>query len=179
MSIELGCSDIVEIFKTHLKIDNSVKSIAHTFLNDRYASRIDYAPYFQRKYVWNTEKATYFIESILLGTEIPPIVLFDNGTKNEVIDGRQRYETIKRFLEDKFPLDESGLKSLTAFSGFHFSEMPEDAKADFKNTKIRILQYSIVNEPSITPDQEDKDKKEIFKRYNSGIIALKIGRAHY
>lgn len=55
MSIELDCSDIVEIFKTHLKIDNSVKSIAHTFLNDRYASRIDYAPYFQRKYVWNTE----------------------------------------------------------------------------------------------------------------------------
>lgn len=41
MSIELDCSDIVEIFKTHLKIDNSVKSIAHTFLNDRYASRID------------------------------------------------------------------------------------------------------------------------------------------
>lgn len=182
MSIELDCSDIVEIFKTHLKIDNSVKSIAHTFLNDRYASRIDYAPYFQRKYVWNTEKATYFIESILLGTEIPPIVLFDNGTKNEVIDGRQRYETIKRFLEDKFPLDESGLKSLTRFAGFHFSEMPEDAKADFKNTKIRILQFSIVNEPSLTPDQEDKVKKEIFKRYNSGIIALKqqeIDRAAY
>ena len=67
MSIELDCSDIVEIFKTHLKIDNSVKSIAHTFLNDRYASRIDYAPYFQRKYVWDTEKATYFIESILPG----------------------------------------------------------------------------------------------------------------
>lgn len=71
MSIELDCSDIIEIFKTHLKIENSVKSIAHTFLNARYANRIDYAPYFQRKYVWDEEKATYFIESILLGTEIP------------------------------------------------------------------------------------------------------------
>ena len=97
MSIELDCSDIIEIFKTHLKIENSVKSIAHTFLNARYANRIDYAPYFQRKYVWDEEKATYFIESILLGTEIPPIVLFDDGSKNEVIDGRQRYETIKKF----------------------------------------------------------------------------------
>ena len=86
MGIELDCSDIIEIFKTHLKIDNSVKSIAHTFLNDRYANRIDFAPYFQRKYVWDSEKASYFIESILLGTEIPPIVLFDDGTKNEVID---------------------------------------------------------------------------------------------
>jgi uncharacterized protein with ParB-like and HNH nuclease domain len=182
MGIELDCSDIIEIFKTHLKIDNSVKSIAHTFLNDRYASRIDFAPYFQRKYVWDGEKASYFIESILLGTEIPPIVLFDNGTKNEVIDGRQRYETIKRFLENKFSLDAKGLKSLTEFADFHYSELPELVKSEFKNTKIRILQFSIVNEPSLTIEQEDKVKKEIFKRYNSGIIALKqqeIDRAAY
>lgn len=182
MGIELDCSDIIEIFKTHLKIDNSVKSIAHTFLNDRYASRIDYAPYFQRKYVWDSEKASYFIESILLGTEIPPIVLFDDGAKNEVIDGRQRYETIKRFLENKFSLDAKGLKSLTGFADFHYSELPEQVKSEFKNTKIRILQFSIVNEPSLTPEQEDKVKKEIFKRYNSGIIALKqqeIDRAAY
>lgn len=52
MSIQLDCSDIIEIFKTHLKIENSVKSISHTFLNARYANRIDYSPYFQRKYVW-------------------------------------------------------------------------------------------------------------------------------
>ncbi len=182
MGIELDCSDIIEIFKTHLKIDNSVKSIAHTFLNDRYASRIDFAPYFQRKYVWDSEKASYFIESILLGTEIPPIVLFDDGTKNEVIDGRQRYETIKRFLENKFSLDAKGLKSLTGFVDLHYSELPESVKSEFKNTKIRILQFSIVNEPSLTAEQEDKVKKEIFKRYNSGIIALKqqeIDRAAY
>lgn len=182
MSIELDCSDIIEIFKTHLKIDNSVKSIAHTFLNDRYASRIDYAPYFQRKYVWDSEKASYFIESILLGTEIPPIILFDDGTKNEVIDGRQRYETIKRFLENKFALDGKGLKSLTGFVDLHYSELPDQIKSEFKNTKIRILQFSIVNEPSLTSEQEDKVKKEIFKRYNSGIIALKqqeIDRAAY
>ena len=182
MSIELDCSDIIEIFKTHLKIDNSVKSIAHTFLNERYARRIDYAPYFQRKYVWDSEKASYFIESILLGTEIPPIVLFDDGNKNEVIDGRQRYETIKRFLENTFALDAKGLRSLTGFSDFHYSELPDSVKADFNNTKIRILQFSIVNEPSLTAEQEDKVKKEIFKRYNSGIIALKqqeIDRAAY
>ena len=182
MSIELDCSDIIEIFKTHLKIDNSVKSIAHTFLNERYARRIDYAPYFQRKYVWDSEKASYFIESILLGTEIPPIVLFDDGKKNEVIDGRQRYETIKRFLENTFALDAKGLRSLTGFSDFHYSELPDSVKADFNNTKIRILQFSIVNEPSLTAEQEDKVKKEIFKRYNSGIIALKqqeIDRAAY
>lgn len=182
MSIQIDCSDIIEIFKTHLKIENSVKSISHTFLNERYANRIDYSPYFQRKYVWDNEKASYFIESILLGTEIPPIVLFDDGKKNEVIDGRQRYETIKRFIEDKLPLDAKGLKSLSSLEGKYYSELSKTIKVSFDNTKIRILQFSIVNEPSLTPEQEDKVKKEIFTRYNSGIIALKpqeIERAAY
>lgn len=180
--MEIDCTDIIDIFKTHLKVDNSVKSITHTFLNERYAGRIDYSPYFQRKYVWDSEKAPYFIESILLGTEIPPIVLFDDGKKNEVIDGRQRYETIKRFIENKLALDIKGLKSLTSLEEKHFSELPDEIKATFKNTKIRVLQFSIVNEPFLTLEQEDKVKKEIFTRYNSGIIALKqqeIERAEY
>ena len=63
------------------------------------------------------EKATYFIESILLGTEIPPLVLFQTKDKNEVIDGRQRYETIKRFLEDKLVLKDKGLHNLKALAG--------------------------------------------------------------
>lgn len=182
MSMEIDYSDIVDIFKAHLKIDNSVKSIAYTFFNERYVGRIDYCPYFQRKYVWDTEKASYFIESILLGTEIPPIVLFDNGTKNEVIDGRQRYETIKRFVENKLSLNSKGLRSLTCFGGHYYNDLPDEIKENFKNTKIRVLQFCIVNEPALSPMQEDKIKKEIFKRYNSGIIALKsqeIERAAY
>ena len=182
MSLELDCSDIIDIFKNHLKIENSVKSISHTFLNQRYAGRINYAPYFQRNYVWDSEKATYFIESILLGTEIPPIVLFDNGQVNEVIDGRQRYETIKKFLENATTLDSKGLKVLTNLAGLHFAELPEEIRNCFINTKIRVLQFSIVNEPVLSPEREDKVKKEIFTRYNSGIIALKpqeIERAIY
>ncbi len=182
MALELDCSDIIDIFKNHLKIENSVKSISHTFLNQRYAGRINYAPYFQRNYVWDTEKATYFIESILLGTEIPPIVLFDNGQVNEVIDGRQRYETIKKFLDNATILDPKGLKVLTNLAGLHFAELPDEIRNSFVNTKIRVLQFSIVNEPVLTPEREDKVKKEIFTRYNSGIIALKpqeIERAVY
>lgn len=180
--IELNVSDIIDIFKSNLKIENSVKSISHTFLNERYTKRIDYHPYFQRKYVWDSEKASYFIESILLGTEIPPIVLFEDGSKIEVIDGRQRYETIKRFLENDFALDTKGLRALTNCAGCHYKDLTDNMKDEFKDTKIRVLQFSIVNEPSLSPEQEDKVKKEIFKRYNSGIIALKneeIERAAY
>ncbi|CUP37119.1 Protein of uncharacterised function DUF262 [[Eubacterium] contortum] len=181
-AFEMNCDDIIGVFKNSLRVENTVKSISHTFLNERYSKSVDFAPYYQRKYVWDEDKATYFIESILLGTEVPPIVLFENGTKKEVIDGRQRYETIKRFLEDKIVLTEKGLKALTSLAGLRYINLPDNVKDTFRNTKIRILNFNVVNEPALNELQKDKVKKEIFRRYNSGITALKsqeIERAEY
>ena len=170
--IELDYSDITEIFRESLKIENLVKSIQSIFLNERYSKKINYKPYFQRNYVWDDEKATYLIESILLGTEIPPLVLFQTKTDNEVIDGRQRYETIERFLNDKLVLKEEGLKKLKSLAGKRYSLMDDAMKEAFENTRLRILQCSVVNEPSLSEEKEDKIKKEIFRRYNSGITSL-------
>jgi uncharacterized protein with ParB-like and HNH nuclease domain len=80
-----------KIFKEHLKIETYSKSI-DGLLGPRLRGKINYAPYYQRNYVWDINKATYFIESILLGTEIPPLIFFDNNTEIEIIDGRQRFE---------------------------------------------------------------------------------------
>ena len=181
-NFQLDYSDITDIFKEKLKIENVVKKVSTIFLNTRFSSKIDYKPYFQRNYVWDDEKATYFIESILLGTEIPPLVLFQTRTKNEVIDGRQRYETIERFLNDKLVLNERGLYSLKSLAGKRFSQITSDAQESFRNTRIRILQFQIVNEPELEDYKEDKIKKEIFRRYNSGITPLikyDIARAAY
>lgn len=182
----LDYSDIIEIFKNNLKIENTLRSIQSIFLNQRYASKIDFKPYFQRNYVWDKEKASYFIESILLGTEIPPLVLFKGNVeelgKNEVIDGRQRYETLVRFLNNDFPLESAGLHRLYDFSNLHYADFNDDIKDSFTNTKLRILQCTVPNEPSLTLEKEDKIKKEIFKRYNSGITPLKSeenSRAEY
>ena len=60
--------------------------------------------------------------------------------------------------------------------------LPDDMRAKFDDAKLRILQFSVVNEPSMNEVQKDKIKKEIFNRYNSGIIPLKsfeIERAEY
>ncbi|MDV7195777.1 DUF262 domain-containing protein [Mycolicibacterium fortuitum] len=102
--IELDYSNISNILKNNLKIENTLKSITSIFNNKRFSQKINYKPYFQRNYVWDDSKATYFIESVLIGTEIPPLVLFNNHHTNEVIDGRQRYETIERFLQNKIML---------------------------------------------------------------------------
>ena len=54
-NIQLDYSDIMDIFKEKLKIDNIVKKVSSIFLNPRYAGKINYKPYFQRKYVWDEE----------------------------------------------------------------------------------------------------------------------------
>lgn len=163
-NIQLDYSDIMDIFKEKLKIDNIVKKVSSIFLNQRYAGKINYKPYFQRNYVWDEEKATYFIESILLGTEIPPLVLFQTKDKNEVIDGRQRYETIKRFLEDKLVLKDKGLHSLKVLAGKRYSQLDSDTKELFEDTRIRILQFNVVDEPKL---DEEKDKIELVFDYIS------------
>lgn len=169
----LDYSDISDIFKNNLKIENTLKSIQSIFLNERFSKKINYKPYFQRNYVWDTEKASYFIESVLLGTEIPPLVFFKGGQFNEVIDGRQRFETLKKFIGNDIELNEKGLRSLNTFSNMKYVGFDTDTQDLFNNTKLRILQCSVSNEPSLTPEKEDKIKKEIFKRYNSGITPLK------
>ena len=86
------------IFRNELKINPYTTSIK-TLLSDRNLRRINFAPYYQRNYVWDVAKQSFFIESVLLGTEIPPMIMFKHGSKMEVIDGRQRFETLKLFNE--------------------------------------------------------------------------------
>ena len=175
-------SEIPRIFKENLKVEPSLKSVSSIFKNDRYRAKVNYAPYFQRNYVWDDIKATYFIESILIGTEIPPLVLFEDSGRLEVIDGRQRYETILRFIQDDFVLRGEGLKRVTRLKGKKYSTLSVADRDIFDDAKIRLLIFSVVNEPSMTDGQKDKVKREIFSRYNSGITALKpieIERALY
>lgn len=161
---------LADVFKNNLRKDARTVSVA-TLLSDRYLRRIKYDPYYQRNYVWEKEKQSFFIESIFLGTEIPPIVFYKHGTKVEVIDGRQRFETLKRFRENDFSLNQQGLMTLKALKGKRYKNM-EEFQQLFDDTKIRIFEFEIVGMPDVSPELEDKVKKEIFRRYNSGITPL-------
>lgn len=181
--VNLQSEEIEVILKNHLKIESKVMSIETLLGNVRMRKKIIYNPYYQRNYVWDSDKATYFIESILLGTEIPPLVFFktDDG-KIEVIDGRQRYETLDRFLNGNLALSKQGLQVLKLLHKSRYSDLDEKIQELYLDTKIRIIEFSIVNEPKLTERQEDLIKKEIFRRYNSGITPLKntdIYRAAY
>lgn len=171
-----------EIFENLIKIEPKVVSIETLFNNSETAKNTIYAPEYQRNYVWDDEKATYFIESILLGTEVPPIIYFVNKEydKIEVIDGRQRYQTILRFIKDQFKLKKSGLNKLDDINiGGKFFK---DLRDVFWDTKIRIIEFSFHTKNGASEEIENKVKKEIFRRYNSGITPLKsseIDKAYY
>lgn len=182
-NFELQSEEIESILKNHLKIESKVMSIETLLGNIRMRNKIVYDPYYQRNYVWDNDKATYFIESILLGTEIPPLVFFktDEG-KIEVIDGRQRYETLSKFLSGNLSLTKKGLANLKSLHKQKYTDLENRIQDMYLDTKIRIIEFSIVNEPKLTERQEDLIKKEIFRRYNSGITpltAVDINRAMY
>lgn len=163
-----------------ISIVPKVRSINGVFLAiDKDLEATNYEPYYQRNYVWDDEKASFFIETIILGSEVPPIILFTSSSPDgfinyEVIDGRQRYQTILRFLNGELRLKKSGLLKLGGiedFSGKTFPEISESYQNLFKDTKIRTIEYGF--KESHTPQEEDALKREIFQRYNSGITPLK------
>lgn len=161
--------NFIDIFKGSLKITPRTISIK-TLLSDRNLRRINYKPYYQRNYVWDNVKQTFFIESVVLGTEIPPLILFKSGTTIEVIDGRQRFETLKRFIENDFSLTEKGLLSLPALAKQTYNKLSNEIKEIFWNSNIRIFEFEVII--GIDATLEDKIKKEIFRRYNTGITSL-------
>lgn len=168
--------DLKDIFK-RIDIDTKLRSITGVFFNQDSQEVTDYKPSYQRNYVWDDEKASYFIESIFLGTEIPPLVYFktitDEAIKNEIIDGRQRYQTILRFVKGELRLRKNGLQRLGDIKelvGKSYEELTPYYQRLFRDTRIRIIEIRFLTEH--TPEEEDALKKEIFQRYNSGITPL-------
>jgi len=181
MELYLKQNEVETVFKSHIK--SGVYSLSlKTLFGERMTRKIKYDPYYQRNYVWDNKKASFFIESILLGTDVPPLIFFNTGSSIEVIDGRQRYETIKKFRNGDLKLNIKGLTKLTQLKNQTFSKLDPDIQGLFDDAKIRIFEFEVFNEPKMNPALEDKIKKEIFRRYNSGITPLntaEIDNARY
>lgn len=135
--------DLKRVMKNHLKFEEQNITIEQ-LLSKRYQKKISH-PYFKRDYLWNEEDSNYFIDSILNGMTISPFVFFDNGLKLELIDGKQRYKTLQNFIK-------------------------KNINSKLLEKEIMIYEFTIINEPKIEPQIEDRVKKEIFKRYNTSLV---------
>ncbi|NKY38161.1 GmrSD restriction endonuclease domain-containing protein [Cellulomonas septica] len=85
------------------------------------------APPFQRRTAWTDERQGLFIESLMLGLPIPPLVLAESMRHEGqfyVLDGKQRLTALQRFFDKNDPLRLRGLEILkTELAGATLAEI--------------------------------------------------------
>lgn len=118
---------------------------------------------YQRQYVWDNGKASRLIESLLLNVPIPVVYIAeDDDFSFEVIDGLQRLTTLKRFLNNEFPL--TGITVLKEIFGKTFNELTPRDQRRLSNRTIRCI--------AITMDSHPDIKFDVFERLNTNVAVL-------
>lgn len=116
-------------------------------------------PTYQRAYTWEEDRKSRFIESLVLGLPIPFLFFWEMPDgKLEIVDGSQRLRTIEEFVHGDLRLGE--LDSLTALSGFKFSDLPESRQRKIYNRSIRGI---VLNEHA-----DEQARFDMFERINTG-----------
>lgn len=154
---------------THPFNPEQIKINTRTVLVEQLVSRIkhkeiDLAPDFQRQRgIWNDERRSRFIESLLLRIPIPVFyVAADEADIWSVVDGVQRMSTIYDFVTGKFPLKR--LEYLTWLDGQKHDELPRPMQRRISETQLIIN----VIEPGTAPEV----MFNVFLRINTGGMTL-------
>lgn len=159
-------------------------------------------PVFQRNYIWDKNRASRFIESLILGLPIPQIFLYQKA-RNQflVIDGQQRLLSIYYFIKQRFPISEKRAEIRKIFDDNNC--IPEDILNNddyFQDFKLQFakpedggthplqgLKYTTLgiyksNFEFMTircmairqnePKEDDSSVFEIFSRLNTGGVNL-------
>ena len=153
----------------------SSKSISVEAIQRRLKQRtLNINPSFQRNYVWDKERKSRLIESMILKIPLPMFYVSESPEGNwEVVDGLQRLSTIRDFvLGDKFDGNGFALEKmefLSILNGKTFNDLNADSKANSIVNNIMDAQLSFT---VISPDTPEKVKRNIFKRLNTGGMKL-------
>lgn len=102
---------------------------------------IDLCPYYQRESVWTLEDRQDLIESIFNHVDIGKFVLVrlpykDNSPSYEILDGKQRLETIISFFTDGFETKD----------GFKFSQLSKPDRDYLESYSISWAEFAPPNE---------------------------------
>lgn len=125
---------------------------------------IELNPDFQRAFVWDNEKKSRLIESILIRIPLPPFYLdATRPDKWAVVDGLQRLSTLRDFCDDEFIL--TGLQFLTELERKRFSELSNAHR-------ILIEDDTTLQCYNLMPGTPAAAKYTIFSRVNTGGMVL-------
>lgn len=127
-------------------------------------SEIDLSPDFQRlRGIWNPQRKSRLIESLLLRIPIPVFyVAADESEIWSVVDGVQRMSTIYDYVTGQFPLEQ--LEYLDQLSGRRHDELPRPMQRRISETQLIIN----VIEPGTPPEV----MFNVFLRINTGGMTL-------
>ncbi|KJF97406.1 DUF262 domain-containing protein [Photobacterium leiognathi] len=133
------------------------------FLRQEKKGSLVLAPDFQRNDVWNAQRQSELIESIIMGIPIPVIYLFENHEgKRQIIDGKQRTTALKKFINNQFPLKH--LMMLSDLNGSRFDDIPPLLQAKLEDYQLNVY--------IIQPPTPEYVKFNIFERVNRGGMNL-------
>ena len=94
--------------------------------------------YFNDERKWTTKQKNNFIESLFFGLFVQQLFIYEpNKQESFIIDGYNRIQTIKEFLNDEFPLE--GLSKFNwQYNGKVFSRLNETLKYHLEHYPIII-----------------------------------------
>lgn len=126
-------------------------------------SKSIFIPEFQRRYVWTKAQASRLIESLIIQCPIPVIYLSqERDERLSVIDGNQRLQSIRKFLNNEFEL--TGLTAYPELDGLRFDELDPRFQRHIHNRTLRCI--------TIMKDTHPQVKFDGFERLNTGAVEL-------
>ena len=157
---------------------SSSNTTVSIFCEQDATNKYNYDPPYQRDYnVWNNNQKSLLIDSIMKNFPMPPIFLqqiIEKGkTHYDVIDGKQRLNAIKEFVNNEIPLpkdfgdDGYGIKEL---NGLYFEQIEKLAE---ENEEVKdfidvFWSYTISVEYIERTDEKNMVVDKIFDRLNRG-----------
>ena len=127
-------------------------------------------PEYQRRLRWLNPQKSRLIESLLLNVPVPPIFLYEvEGARYEVMDGQQRLNAIKEFLEGDFAL--SGLQVLYPLNGLRYPRCPPRIKRALDRSSLAAIVLLLESDSDVILGSSltvTDIRRFIFDRLNTG-----------
>ena len=132
----------------------------------------------QRGLVWDVEKKSLLIHSMLMGYPIPPFYAVKGGNWYDILDGKQRSNTIVDFINGEFELsgipeveveNEDGTTDMVDINTLHFDEMEESLQDELMAYPLTVYYFDGITDDEIS---------EMFFRLNNGkpLSAIELSR---
>jgi hypothetical protein len=145
---------------------------------------VNLRPEYQRRLRWTTQQKSLLIESLLLNVPVPPVFFYENDlARYEVMDGQQRLNSIKEFLNNEFSL--RGLQIIPTLNGKNHARLPPKVKRSLDRASISaivLLQESQGKLKRPNSNRIYELRRFVFERLNTGgkrLTAQEIRNAVY